>query len=96
MEHVAALMLLVGCNTNASICTELPASMVAYEDVADCEADMPLQMRLNSSSAEKLFGACKAVTEDVFEQSATVDWTISQGGKLLVTFDAEPQLVATR
>ena len=96
MEHVAALMLLVGCNTDASICTELPASMVTYEDVADCESDMSLQMRLSGSAAAKVYGACKAVTEDVFEQSATVDWTISQGGKLLVTFDAEPQLVATR
>jgi hypothetical protein len=96
MEHVAALMLLVGCNADASICKEIPVPVAAYEDVAQCDSDLSLQLRLASSDDDQVFGTCKSVTEDVFEQSATLDWTVSPSGKLRVTFDAEPQIVASR
>jgi hypothetical protein len=96
MEHVAALMLLVGCNADASICKEIPVPVAAYEDVAQCDSDLSLQLRLASSDDAKVYGTCAGITEDVFEQSATLDWTISANGKLRVTFDAQPQLVASR
>ena len=96
MEHIAAFMLLVGCNADASVCKEIPVPVAAYEDVAECDQDLSLQYRLNAAEDEKLYGACKQVDEEVFEESANVDWTISRNGKLLVTFDAEPQIVATR
>jgi hypothetical protein len=96
MEHVAALMLLVGCNADASVCKEIPVPVAAYEDVAQCDSDLSLQLRLASSDEDHVYGTCTSVTEDVFEQSATLDWTVSRSGKLLVTFDAEPQIVASR
>ena len=96
MEHIAAFILLVGCNADASVCKEIPVPVAAYEDQADCGRDLSLQMRLSSTADSKVYGACKAVSEDVFEQSASVDWSISKGGELLVTFDAEPQIVASR
>jgi hypothetical protein len=96
MEHVAALMLLVGCNADASICKEIPVPVAAYEDFAQCDSDLSLQLRLAISDENHVYGTCTTVTEDVFEQSATLDWTISSNGKLRVTFDAEPQLVAAR
>jgi hypothetical protein len=96
MEHIAAFMLLVGCNADASVCKEIPVPVAAYEDQAECDQDLALQIRLSGTADEKVYGACKSVDEEVFEQSASVDWTISRSGKLLVTFDAEPQIVAAR
>ena len=96
MEHIAAFMLLVGCNADASVCKEIPVPVAAYEDQAACDQDLALQIRLSGTADEKVYGACKSVDEEVFEQSASVDWTISRSGKLLVTFDAEPQIVAAR
>ena len=46
MEHIAAFMLLVGCNADASVCKEIPVPVAAYEDQADCGRDLSLQMRL--------------------------------------------------
>ncbi|WAJ30013.1 hypothetical protein [Antarcticirhabdus aurantiaca] len=96
MEHVAAFMLLVGCSGDVSACQEVPVPMPAYEDVSECQADLPIQMRLSGATDRKLFGACKEVDADVFEQSASVDWRISRDGQLLITFDAAPQVVASR
>ena len=96
MEHIAAFMLLVGCNADASVCKEIPVPVAAYEDQAECDQDLKLQIRLSGTSDDKVYGACKQVDEEVFEESANVDWTISRNGKLIVTFDAEPQIVATR
>lgn len=96
MEHIAAFMLLVGCNADASVCKEIPTPVAAYEDAAECDQNLTLQIRLSNSTAEKVYGACKEVSEDVLEQSATIDWTISRAGQLVVSFDAEPQIVASR
>ena len=96
MEHIAAFMLLVGCTGDISVCKEIPVPVPAYETVAECQADLPLQIRLSGSTEKKIFGACGAVDEATFEQSATVDWALSRSGELLITFDAEPQMVASR
>ena len=65
MEHVAAFMLLVGCNGDASVCKEIPVSVPAYEDVAECDQDLQLQIRLAGSPDAKVYGTCKEVSEDV-------------------------------
>ncbi|BDA85882.1 hypothetical protein Sa4125_34240 [Aureimonas sp. SA4125] len=96
MEHIAAFMLLVGCNADASVCKEIPVPVAAYEDQAECGRDLALQMRLSGTDDIKVYGVCKDVNEDVFEQSANIDWSISKAGRLIVTFDAEPQIVASR
>ena len=96
MEHVAAFMLLVGCSGDVSSCQEIPVPVPAYENVDACQSDLPLQIRLSDSGSKRIFGACKAVDETVFEQSATIDWAVTRDGKLNIYFDAEPQLVAAR
>lgn len=96
MEHIAAFMLLVGCNADASVCKEIPVPIAAYEDVSECDQDLALQIRLTNAGDDKVYGACKAVDEDVFEESAKIDWRISRSGHLLVTFDAEPEVIASR
>ncbi|MCQ0986537.1 hypothetical protein [Jiella marina] len=96
MEHIAAFMLLVGCSGDISVCKEVPVPVPAYENVAECRRDLPIQIRMSGSTDERVFGACKEVSEEVFEQSATLDWSITPSGRLKITFDAEPQLVAAR
>ncbi|KQT53674.1 hypothetical protein ASG43_17710 [Aureimonas sp. Leaf454] len=96
MEHIAAFMLLVGCNADASSCHKLPVPIAAYESTDECQQELGLQIRLGGAGQEKVYGACKEIDEEVFEQSETIDWSVTRSGKLLVTFDAEPQIVASR
>ncbi|KQT82478.1 hypothetical protein [Aurantimonas sp. Leaf443] len=96
MEHVAAFMLLVGCSGNLQSCNEIPVPVPAYETLADCQEDLPLQIRLSSDSSQRVLGACKGVAPDVFERSASIDWTITRDGRLSIDFTSEPQIVAAR
>jgi len=96
MEHIAAFMLLVGCTGDVSVCKEIPVPVPAYESVAECQRNLSLQIRLSGTTDKKVFGACKEVSEEVFEQSATLDWSVTKNGQLAIKFDAEPRLVAAR
>ncbi len=96
MEHIAAFMLLVGCNVGGQECREIPVPVPAYEDVAECTMELRTQLRLNEQAADRVYGVCKDVDEEVFEQSATLDWSITKDGRLEVRFDGEPQVVASR
>ncbi|MEF2071779.1 hypothetical protein [Consotaella aegiceratis] len=96
MEQFAAFMLLVGCSGNGAVCTEIPVPVVAYESVETCQADLPVQIRMSGSDADHIYGACKAVDPEVFQQSATVEWEISRDGHLMVSVESEPQIVASR
>lgn len=96
VEHLAAFMLLVGCNADASTCQEIPVPIAAYESADECQQELAVQIRLSGAAVEKVYGACKEIDEEAFEQSATIDWSVTRSGKLLVTFGAEPQIVASR
>ncbi|WP_102958790.1 hypothetical protein [Mangrovicella endophytica] len=96
MEHIAAFMLLVGCSGDVASCQEIPVPVPAYETLDECQSDLPLQIRLSGSSDKRVFGACKAVDEETFEQSATIDWAVTRNGQLTINFEAEPQMVASR
>ncbi|WP_056504603.1 hypothetical protein [Aureimonas sp. Leaf454] len=96
MEHIAAFMLLVGCNADASTCTEIQVPVVAYESADECQQELAVQIRLSGTGNENVYGACKEIDEEAFEQSATIDWSVTRSGKLLVTLDAEPQVIASR
>ncbi|MEX6506275.1 hypothetical protein [Jiella sp. M17.18] len=96
MEHIAAFMLLVGCTGDLSVCKEIPVPVPTYQSVADCESNLSLQIRLSGTSDNKVFGACKPVTADEFQQSASLDWSVSRSGQLSIDFQSTPRLVASR
>lgn len=96
MEHIAALMLLVGCGAGAQDCREIPVPVPSYEDVAECTQDLRLQLRLNWTAAERVYGTCKDVDDDTFDRASSVDWSVTKDGRLDVRFEFEPQVVASR
>ena len=96
MEQIAAFMLLVGCSGDASVCKEIPVPVPAYESLASCQNDIPLQIRLSNSDSSRVFGACKSVSPQDFEQSASIDWAVSRDGNLSISFEPDSQIVASR
>jgi hypothetical protein len=91
MEHLVAIMLLVGCNADGSQCSEIPVPAPAYDSVADCEQEMAIQMRFSSTYDNRVLGKCTAVSEDLLDQSATIEWGVSRGGELRVEIVPETQ-----
>ncbi len=63
MEHIAALLLVVGCSGNMAECRELPAPAPIYETFEECEAEKPISLRELEGEAPRdgnvrLCGSC--------------------------------------
>ncbi|MER0237895.1 hypothetical protein [Fulvimarina sp. MAC8] len=96
MEHIAALMLLVGCSSDVTTCREVPVAAPAYETIDECRNDLGVQVRLAETRMPKLYGACKAVDPASFEQSASLEWSVTRDGRLNIDLVEDQQLVASR
>lgn len=96
MEHVAALLLIVGCSTNTTVCTEIPVPQPIYRSVDACEAAKPLAMRLTGTFDRRLVANCAGLTQAELDGSASVEWAVNRAGHLIVAIADAPQLVASR
>ncbi|WP_061936454.1 hypothetical protein [Aureimonas sp. AU22] len=96
MEHVAALLLLVGCSPDASVCTEIPVPQPIYRSVGECEAAAPMEMRLSGTYDRRVMARCTGLTQSELDGSASVEWAVNRAGELAVVLTDAPQLVASR
>lgn len=95
MDQIVAIMLLVGCSGDGANCREIPVPAPSYASVADCQADLPLQLRFTSTYDDRVVGSCTGVEAAALTESATIEWALSRGGDLRVEIvPAEPQEVA--
>ena len=56
MEHIAAVLLIIGCSGDLKDCSELPVDIAIYETYEECEADLHPTINWFSGSREKFFG----------------------------------------
>lgn len=96
MEHVAALLLLVGCSPDASVCSEIPVPQPIYRSLDECEAAKPLEMRLSGTYDRRVMATCSGLTQAEVDGSASVEWAVNRSGQLTVELADAPQLVAAR
>lgn len=84
MEHIAAIMLLVGCSHGGLTCEELQAPQVAFESMEDCVGALPAA--LGGAGAEKriVHGRCAAVDPAWVEEDVEISWRLSRQNGLEV------------
>ncbi|WP_455272637.1 hypothetical protein [Rhizobium herbae] len=98
MEHIAAIMMLVGCTQGNVECKELPAPAVGFETAEECH-DL-LQPSVNDARGgyKIVYGKCAAIDPALYIEDATITWDITSANELdvQVTFDepVAPVLVA--
>lgn len=96
MEHVAALLLIVGCTPDSSVCTEIPVPQPIYRSITECETTKPLAMRLSGTYDRRVMASCTGLTQAEIDGSASVEWAVNRAGNLSVILADPPQLVAAR
>jgi hypothetical protein len=96
MEQIAAVLLLVGCNTELSTCREIPVPEPIQASLAACESARPLAMRLVGAGEPKLFATCVPLESAKSGQSVSLAWALTRGGQLSVELGDSPNLVAAR
>jgi hypothetical protein len=82
MEHIAALLLIVGCSGDLSQCRELPAPVTVFETAEDCVATRALSLREMSGEAEHVMGTCIGLDPALEEDYAELVWSVTPDGKL--------------
>lgn len=87
MEHVAALLLIVGCSGDLDRCVELPAPTPIYETYEECQSDLGQSVAALRPESEKVFGTCVYVDPALEEADAQLYWDVKPDGTLEATIE---------
>jgi hypothetical protein len=82
MEHIAAILLLLGCNDSASVCNEIPAPQVGYETMQSCEEETPALLSAAGSDYPLVLAKCFAV-DPLAEGDMEIVWDLNSRGELV-------------
>lgn len=88
MEHIAALLLIIGCSGDLKQCSELPAPVPIYETAEECAAMLPAALRDAEGQRPRVFAKCVAVDPAMEEEDAELTWDVTPGGGLTASVDA--------
>lgn len=95
MEHIAALLLLIGCSDDLSQCAELPVQTTVYETVEECEVDLQPSISLFTTKHPQVFGQCVEIDPAVEEEDAKLVWDIKPDGTLYAMIEVPEVMVAS-
>ncbi|MDP3898282.1 MAG: hypothetical protein Q8Q62_16565 [Mesorhizobium sp.] len=95
MEHIAALLLIVGCSQDLSSCHELPAPVSIYEKATECDAELPIALRQFDGFRPRVMATCVAVDPALEEQDAELVWDIGPDGRLTAAIEVPRMTVAS-
>lgn len=95
MEHIAALLLIVGCSGDFAECRELPAPIPVYETTEECEGDLPVAVALVSGETERVLARCVFVDPALEEEDAELVWDIRPDGTLHASIEIPELAVAS-
>jgi hypothetical protein len=95
MEHIAALLLVIGCSQALQQCQELPAPVPLYETVEECEAEVAPTLSVLTGQRPKIFVQCVTVDPALAEEDAVLEWDVRPDGTLHASLDAPDLMVAS-
>lgn len=100
MEHIAAIMMLVGCAQGNVECKELPAPAVGFETAEECWELLQPSINDARGTYKIIYGKCAEIDPALYIEDATITWDITSSNELdvQVTFDdpALPVVIAQK
>jgi hypothetical protein len=89
MEHIAAIMMLVGCSQGNVECKELPAPAIGFETAEECQQLLQPSIKGAGGRYRIVYGKCAEIDPALYIEDATVTWDITPANELAVqvTFD---------
>ena len=95
MEHIAALLLIIGCSSDLGECRELPAPIPVYETFEECQGDLPVAAALVEGQAEKILSRCVYVDPALEEEDAELVWDVNPDGTLYAAIETPAVAIAS-
>jgi len=96
MEHIAALLLIVGCSGDLRQCAELPAPTTVYETSEECDAELAPALAAARGHAQRAFATCVPVDPAMEEEDAQLSWDVTPDGRLVAAVEAVGNPVMAR
>ncbi|WP_252913342.1 hypothetical protein [Aliihoeflea aestuarii] len=92
MEHIAAILLMIGCSGDLVKCEEIAVPTFAYETMEECDSDLHSVRSAADGTYPRMFAECLSVDPLLVEADAELVWDI-EDGKLVASLEplAEPQ-----
>ncbi len=94
MEHIAALLLIVGCADDVSHCRELPVANTVYEIIEECEMQIAPAISRFVTKHPQVFGQCVEVDPASEEADAELVWEVKPDGTLYALIDIPEIMLA--
>ena len=94
MEHIAALLLVIGCSGDLKACEEIPPDVPVFETRQDCAAELVSAQRIYGHGYDTTFFKCVGVDPALETEDAELAWNITSDGTLHAAVEALDVMVA--
>ena len=95
MEHIAALLLVIGCSNTMTECRELPVPVSVFETFEQCTAERPFALEDIRGRAPHVVGECLAVDPALEDDYDQIAWIVRPDGSLDASLQVTGALVAS-
>ncbi len=96
MEHIAALLFIVGCSADLGDCRELPAPVPLFETVEECRQEREHAQRRFEGMHTRVYTTCFEVDPAMEYENAELVWDVEPDGRLVVEIVPTDIMVAER
>lgn len=95
MEHIAALLFVVGCSSTMADCRELEVPVSVFETEQACLAERPFALGDLQGRAARVVGKCLAVDPALEDDYDQIVWNVRPDGTLTASLEVSGTLVAS-
>jgi hypothetical protein len=82
MEHIAAVLLVIGCSDTMTECRELPVSVSVFETAQECTAERPFALAEVQGQAARIIAKCLSVDPALENDYDQIVWNVRPDGTL--------------
>jgi hypothetical protein len=95
MEHIAALLFVVGCSSSMTDCRELQVPVSVFETEQACTAERPFALGDLQGQTPRIIGKCLAVDPALEDDYDQIVWNVKPDGTLVASLEVSGMLVAS-
>ena len=95
MEHIAALLLVIGCSSSMTECRELSVPVSVFETAEQCTAERPFALADVQGQAQHVVAKCLAVDPDLEDDYDQIVWNVRPDGSLDAALQISNVMVAS-
>ncbi|MBB6010726.1 hypothetical protein HNR59_000071 [Aquamicrobium lusatiense] len=95
MEHIAAVLLIIGCSGDLTECVELPAPATVFETYEECRVERQPALKALWGRTDRVFGTCIPVDPALEDDYAEIVWKVHPDGKLEASVEKGETQVAS-